>query len=331
VTEHRDTPELESEQAGEIRNPTYRRFAQLVESPVSRRVASPRMVVAGAILIGVMVLVVLWGSKLGFRWVASQSDYQLRFSEIELIPAPEPWVLCGRSGILEKVRTEANHGETISLLEIDLKELENDFRRNPWVKDVIRLETSYRRLAVHVTYRRPVAVVVLGRLNPVAHPIDGEAVYLPVSNVDWVSNKSPFQVKGFSQPLIEVRGVESPTPPRFGLQDRDPMVQRAAKLAELLQRQPRSTPQGQVVPNIVTIIIPDEPGHPFFLKDSEQNLLKWGQAPGDESSGEPSSEARWKMMLDWVDGHGPLNVKYPNYLDLSRTKAVLVNRQAPKR
>ena len=107
------------------------------------------------------------------------------------------------------------------------------------------------------------------------------------------------------------------------------MVLKAARLAEFLQRQTRSTPSGRVVENVVSIYIPDEPNGSFVFRDSDQNLVNWGKAPGDEKAGEPTSEARWKMLLDRVDRHGPLNAKYPSYLSFTRTEAVVVKRRVP--
>ena len=165
---------------------------------------------------------------------------------------------------------------------------------------------------------------------------------MPYADVDWTSKKSPVQVRGMSDPLIEIRRVHHSKAPKPGVpwkrlepggtrDEDDQMVLRAARLAEFLLRQERSTPSGRVVPRIVSIHVPVEPGHPFVLQDSEQNLVSWGQGAGDEKPGDPSSEARWKMLLDWVERHGPLNAKYPNYLDFTRTEAVLIEGKPPKK
>jgi hypothetical protein len=340
--EHRDTPELEAEQAGEVRTLASRRFAKLVESPVARRVALPRILLAAAILLSLIVLVIWGGSKFLVHWVATQPDYQLRFSEIDLIPEPPPWVRCGKSGILEQIRNEANHDEKLSLLNLDLEVLEKDFRRCWWVKGVTLVERSYGSLAVHLIYRKPVAVVVRRESTRVAYPIDADAVFLRPVDIDWIAEDPPFQVRGIADPLIEIRRVQHSRPPKPGvpwkrsgsagsLEEDDPMVLKAARLAGFLQRQKRSTASGSVLANFVSIIIPDEPNGPYFLQDAEQNLVNWGEAPGDERQGESSSETRWKMLLARVDRHGPLNAKYPNYLSFTRTEAVLIEPRVPKR
>ena len=342
MVEHRDSPESEPERVDEPRATASRRFARMVETPAARRVALPRLAMAVGILSGVVVLVGLVGSKLiriGTGWVASRPEYQLPFSEIELIPPPDPWVKGGKSLILEQVRAEAKHGETIPLLGLDSEALKTDFKRCAWVKDVTRIERGFGRLAIHLVYRKPVAVVVLGKINPIAYPVDEEAVALEVDDIDWTEKKDPpFQARGIPRPLIEIRGVSSAKPTSPGLKwkradsdEPDPTVLGAASLARFLQERAISTPKGCPAPRFVRIDLPDEPNHPFFLIDSEKNQVRWGKPPGDEKLGEPSSEARWDMLLDWVDRNGPLKAIAPSYLYFTRSEARIMGAGTDRR
>ena len=331
MAEHRDSPEIEPELAGEARTTASRRFARMVESPAARRVALPRLLLAVGLLLGLLVLGFVGGSRLVnsvMAWVASRPEHQLPFSKIELVPSPDPWVFGGRLRILEQVRDEAKHGEVLSLLELDLKSLEKDFRRCPLVKDVILVDRSqYGRLIVHLVYRKPVAVVVLDskKDNGNTYVIDEEAVPLPPRDVDWTDTGPRFQVRGNPDPLIEIRGVKSSTEPEFGVPwkrsdgERDPMILGAALLAEFLQGRQKPNPSRPNAPSFARIYLLDEPINWFLLCDSRQNWVQWGKAPGEEKPGELSAEDRWKMLLDSVDRDGPLNAKYPNFLQFTRS------------
>ena len=342
MTDRRESIEIGQEESGETPATSSRRFARLVESPAARRVALPRLVAAAAVSIGLV-----WLAATGVRslvgWVAARPDQQLAFSKIELIPPPEPWIVGGRARILEQVRADSKLPETLPLLELDLKALRNDFRRCPWVKDVTRVERSYRALTVHLLYRKPVAVVVLEKhlADGNAYVIDEEGVPLPPKDIDGKFKDLRFQVVGISGPLIEIRGVLAATVSRFGvpwkIRDEsgsmvdDPRVLGAARLAEFLQRQPRTTPNGRKAPEFVAIWLSGEPVSTFMLRDADDNWVDWGEPPGSEKPGEPSAEARWRMLLDWVDRHGPLDARSPNHLRFTRTEAELVRRGPPPR
>ena len=78
----------------------------------------------GFLGIGAGMLVQAWT-----KWVDRRPEHQIRFSEIELSPQPDAWVKGGRLKILEEVRAGTNLGETVPILELDLKKFETDFRR----------------------------------------------------------------------------------------------------------------------------------------------------------------------------------------------------------
>ena len=340
MTEHRDAPETGPAFDQGLPGKSRRGFSRLIESPAARRVAIPKILAASTLLLVVLLMIGWSTSRLIVAWVAARQAYQLPFSEIELVPPPDPWVKGETSGILEQVRENSRYGPTINFLDLDLKRIEADFRTCAWVKDVLLVEKSYRRLTIHLTYRKPVAVVVIlpkqheaGKLPPIAYPIDDEAVYLPDTDIDWVS-KNPFQVRGMSEPLIEIREVLSTIPPKVGtpwklpasdnpLDGGDPMVFRAAKLADFLQGRAQANRDFPGRPSFASIHIPDVPDHPFILMDRDNHRVDWGKAPGDEKWGEPSCDARWKMLLDWIKVHGPLTAKWPDYLSFDRTSAQL--------
>lgn len=320
--EHREAPGIGPEPTDEGRPRPGRRFARLVESPAARRVALPRLLLAGGLLLLVVALGVVGVSKLAGRvaaWVAARPEHQVRFDAIELVPEPDPWVLGGRSKILEEVRARTSFGPSILLLDLDLAKLEQDFSLCAWVKKVIRVDRSrFGRLIVELSYRKPVAVVPFESVAPGAFVLDEEAVVLPDRDIDWTSNRSPFRVRGVAAPLIEIRRLPESTPvPKVGLPwkgkaeegsngEPDPMVLRACRLARFLQVKQAGPDRPPVFSEIY---LPDTPDGSFFLRDSEKNWVCWGKAPGDERAGEPSSEARWAMLREWIKAQGPLSTK----------------------
>jgi hypothetical protein len=217
--------------------------------------------------------------------------------------------------------------ETLRRLDLDLKDLTKDFLlHSAWVKRVIRVERPPGRLRVFLEYRKPVAVVIL---NKVAQPIDDEGVPLDPTEIEFTSTVEPYMVKGINEPLIPILDVDAESKPRYGVpwervtRDGEPtspdlMLARAARIAGFLQKQPTKTPLGRPAPRIGAILIPGEPINSFLVRDGEQHLILWGKPPGDEEPGELSAEARWTMLLEWVDRNGPICVKPPECLIFSK-------------
>ncbi len=126
-------------------------------------------------------------------------EHRIPFSQIELVPPPDPWVVGGSARILEEVRLGAKLGESVPLLDLDLKELEKDFRRCFWVKDVLRVDRSrFGHLIVELSYRKPVAFVKLELPPPNAFVIDEQAVVLPYEDIRWTSERSVSRVQGIA-------------------------------------------------------------------------------------------------------------------------------------
>ncbi len=342
---HRDSPGIEPEAEAETeadRPERQRRFAKLVEASVARRLALPRLTLAVLAIATIVVgigFVLSWASRSVVNWVASRPDQQLPFASIELVPEPEPWCIDdSKALILEKVRLASKRGETLRLLDLDLKELANDFRvHSPWVKRVVKVEILPGRLRVHLEYRKP-AAVVWERDPPVV--IDGEGVPLPRGEIKWISRSSPYRVRGISEPLLPITGVDPRSEPIDGIPWQrlnpegnpagpDKMLVGAAKIAAFLQNQSPTTPSGKLTLRIVRIWIPDEPKNLFYLVEGDQNFIHWGTPPGDEEVGRPSAETRWKRLLEYVDRHGPLNIKFPQFLDLTG-EGVLLKDSTPR-
>jgi hypothetical protein len=325
---HRDSPiKPESSEDEGVEAP--RRFRRLVESATSRRLASRRV----ALWVGVGLSIAVVSGYVVFSiarklrdYVASRPDQQLPWSKVELVPEPS-WILGGKKVILDQARSAWAGGETLSLLDITLKELENPFKLSHWVKKVDKIERSPGALKVYLELRKPVAVVVLPHLVENAYPIDSEGFILLSSEIDWVPGKS-LQVRGLDEPLIQIWHVQSRSSHEFwdrwksldkdDKAEPDPMVFWAAKLAEFLQEQPRTTPLGQPSPRIVKILLPVDRTLSAFLQDEDDNLILWGHPLTEAEPGEASPEERWKMLLEWVDREGFVPAKWPKYHRFTR-------------
>ncbi len=340
MTEPRESPRAGPEDdAEEARPAPSRRFARLVQSPATRRVSLPKL--AGALAGGLLVAGLAWFgvtriSQVVTDYVEAQPQHQIAFSEIELVPEPPPWIPTGAAGLLHRVGVEARREGRLSVPSVDLKELEKDFRRCPWVEDVRSVERSFGRLSVRLTYRKPVAVAEVAKGRVVV--IDKDGVILP-EDIDWVEKDRNFRARGVDKALTFIRNVPPPTSIRPGLPwkradatdllgGRDLEVLGAARLADFLRGRPGKSPAGRDAPEIL-LIWSDPETLGYFLKDSRDNWIYWDKAPRSEPPGEPTAGDKWKMLLDWVDRLGPLEAKSPDFLKLTKFGAEMIRRARP--
>ncbi len=333
VTEHRDSPPIGPDDVDEGGPAPSRRFARLVESPAARRLALPRLAWALGASAGLALLAWAggsWAIRSVARWVAAQPEHQLPFSGITLVPGPPPWFGSGAPGLLKKVRDEARRGETLPLLELDAEAIRTDFKRCSWVERVGAVRKAYRQLAVHLEYRKPVAVAQFE--DDKVFAIAGDAVILDPDDIAWVEKRPRFRVRGIEGPLIVIRGVAPPAVRRYGLAWKrldapaddldggDPRVLGAARLAEFVQRQPRRSPAGREAPEFITIW-PARESDGFFLRDADQRWVYWDRPPGREATDEPPAAEKWAALLDRVDRLGGLKLGPDEFLRFTRAGA----------
>ena len=310
------------------------RFARLVGSPTTRKLSPRRL--AGASLCAMMIS---WGVYEGgvrisgwvSRWVASQPEHQIRFTEIDLRPSPPPYIRQGIAGILASVQRDGHHGETISVVGTDLAALRVDFRRNPWIESVGPVRASYRHLSVEVVYRRPLALVVFGEQTKLlAKVIDRNAVELPSeeSQFAWAEQSPRYRAAGCAKPLVEIHDFGSGVAGRTGLvwQPTDPAVPEgkvveAARLAEFLaQHGDETTARGRSFPSFKEIAY-YPPRAKFFLRDERRNWVFWGASPGFEAAEEPKSAEKWSLLGQFLDVKGSLALTAREYLLLRPPQA----------
>ena len=341
---HRDSPDDDDPEGPDASRPrSPRRFAKMIESTASRRISRPKITLAVLVLSGVVAVgFAATRASRSIAWfVSMQPSQQIAFKEIELVPPPEPWVKGGRLKILEEVRSEAKYPDQLSLLDLDLIQLRKDFQRYPWVEEVSWVERSYKKLSVHLAYRKPRAIVLSSRSGVWSTVIDEEAVPLPPEGIDFQERDPKFWPRGLAFPLIEIRTVDYTVPPKVGvpwkrpgpvdaIEQVDPEILGAARLATFLQMKRESASKGPPAPDFPVIRLPEHPGGSYILEDSGLNRVFWGKAPGDERPGESTSEERWKMLLDYLTKHGRIVAKAPDRVEFWEREAILVLGKRPR-
>jgi hypothetical protein len=178
-----------------------RRFGTLVLLLIASTVA---VIYAGSLALDTAV-----------RWLHQQSEYQVKFSDIELVPPPPPWFLGGQARFLERVREDANESEKIPFLDLyaidaDRSKADNRdpnrpatqsisddaqagrielaFRKFPWVRQVGRVTYRSRKIRVELEYFEP--QVYLNWSGVDQFLLDSAGHLLPVTDLD--SKKRPL-------------------------------------------------------------------------------------------------------------------------------------------
>ena len=320
------------------------RFARLVQSPVARRFAPRRL--ALALSVGGLVA---WGVYAGgvrvagglSSWVASRPEHQIPFEAIELIPAPPAFIRAEAAGILDEVRLEARYGPTLPVLTTDLETLRLALSRNPWIESAGPLRSSYRHIDAHVTYRKPLALLVHDEARNEAVLIDRNGVELPSTMAfRWAEKKNPrYRLAGDPAPLIEIWGLGHGVPDRVGLVWRseeatkipESRVIDAVHLAEFLAARAESkTAGGRPFPTFIKIHyevkiskLGEVSG--YFLLDSRHNWILWDSSPGEESLDELSSAEKWVMLGRFIDANDgfDLHGSRTDFLQLDRRGAIV--------
>ena len=303
-------------------------FARVIDGQAAeRRWAVGKIAVGAAVLLSAAVLMFTIGTKAihsAVTWLHQRDAYTLDFREITLVPDPPPWIKSGREGLLERVRSRAGRPERISVLQIDLKELANAFRReSPWVLDVDRVTRAYpNHLEVHLAYRRPAAALRVGAGTII---LDREGVVLPEDDV----NRSAAPTIDLLRVLpanLDPSSLEALPGKLFKAQSADPdhpetaVVADAARLAGFFVDRDAAGPDARAKVGIKAI---HRDGTRYFVETTTVTMILWGQAPGAEHPGDPKADEKWEMLLNWVESHSLAGVRYPAYLEFKGGRAVV--------
>lgn len=192
------------------------------------------------------------------------------------------------------------------MLKLKKEGIRRTFERSPWTKAVERITRQPLGLSVRLIYRAPVAFVHVN--DNERYLIDESAVILPLEDVDLEAGgfdeKHGFltiQGLGLSGPLDPTPGHE--WKPKPGVGDAAPGNERipgAARLAGFLETKMKSIDRVREPALDIRIINPmDREGRGFFLWSSSI-VIQWGDAPGEQRSGELMPDEKWVILAEWA-------------------------------
>jgi len=251
--------------------------------------------------------------------IVSQPKYQLDPNRLRITPQPD-YI---RSDVKEAAIT-LGRLTGANLLDPQLVlQVRQAFAVQPWVKQVRSVNKSFpSTVEVDLVYRRPIAMVETpaGMFPPHDYegllPIDGQAYLLPVEVSEQEATRFP-----------KIAGIDSsPTGPP-GSPWGDIRVAEAARIVALLEEiwDELGLLKVEVPPKNSPLENTDET---FYLITKQRNRVRWGSAPGAESTGEESAQekavalreyARSQGSLDtWVEQHRKAEANLSDLLDWSR-------------
>jgi len=238
--------------------------------------------------------------------VNSDARYTLTAERVEVTSQPE-WIPVD---VKNEVLVYAFQEER-SLLDRDLAlQMKQAFAMHPWVESVRRVSKhSPPRIVVELTYRRPVAMVVveLDDNNRGLLPVDSKSVLLPSEGFDAeVARSYPRIVVADAVPTGTV-----------GTPWGDQRVLDGARIATVLQSQWHAFDLNGIEEERI-----DDSGHPlaqttFSLTTQNGTRIRWGRAPGQELPGEASADEKTARLAEYVRNHGPFGaMQTPVVLDV---------------
>lgn len=302
--------------------------------PRPARVGSDRrrMAIGAALLLAAITGLSLayLAARAARSWLADQPSYQIPFRDIVLDPPPPSWYRGGSAGFLEDVRRLAGMPESIPVLGLKEDELKRAFEASsPWVEEVTRIVYRPLGLAVHLVYKRPVALVVTSSKRP--YLVDASAVILPSEDVDeelfrFAENRGLIKINGvgLADPKDPRAGI--PWQPRPGAADLAPgngRIPAAARLAGFLLERMQSIDRGHEPALNIRYINPmDSESRGLFLLNEEGASILWGQAPGEEPPASPTAEEKWEMLVKWSRQGKNQPIPTEDYWEIKSTEVV---------
>jgi hypothetical protein len=328
VMDHRDSSRTDPDGPGGSFAGLRAPFARIVDGrSADRRWAVGKVAAGVAVVLSVALLMFTGGTKAvrsAVAWLQQREAYTLNFREITLVPEPPAWIKSGREGLLERVRSRAGRPEQISVLQIDLKELANDFRReSPWVLDVDRVTRAYpNHLEVHLAYRRPAAALRVGAGLVI---LDRDGVVLPEDDVNR-SAAPMIDLVTVLPPNLDPSSLEALPGKLFHARSADPehpdvdVVANAARLAGFFVDRDAAGPNARAKLGVNAI---HWTARRFFVETTTTTMILWGQAPGAEPPGDPKAGEKWEMLVNWADSHTMAEVQNPAYLGFEQNRVVV--------
>lgn len=236
--------------------------------------------------------------------VLSGDDYRLAVEGIEIIPSPAaiPW-------IHRDIRTEVIRNGSLdsgpSILEADLNDrIAQAFRLHPWIEKVDRVTKHYpARVTVEVVYRRPVAIVAVGK--EAWYPVDRDGYVLPIEDF------SPIEAGRYPRVAGIANGPAGPVGSRWG----DARILGGAAVAEAFGADWEKLKLRWIIPSQQANA---EGDFGYQLETaSGRRRIHWGRAPGSLRGNEMSAKEKVALLLQYAGEHGSLDLPVDSHdLDL---------------
>jgi hypothetical protein len=223
--------------------------------------------------------------------VAYSGDYRVTPDRIETTPPP-PWL---ERDVMKDVLENGLDGP-LSILDPTLAErVARAFSGNPWVKRVVRVETSYpAHVRVELAYRGPAALVAVGgRL----YPVDSETVLLPGSDL----------AKDFVGRIPRIEGIETTPVGPSGTAWKDSTVADAVSLASVLVDVWIPWNLHHIEPIPPEHSPSDSGGVQFGILTRGGRPIRWGLPPSAEARSPVSTKDRLERLTSWIRDRGSLD------------------------
>ncbi len=266
---------------------------------------SPGLIWSTAIVLLVLTfsataLGLLWNSKAGL--VRQQPEYWMLTDQMQVSPAPK-WI---RTDVKEQVLRSAGLPERLSVLEAGLGErLSQAFALHPWVAEVRQVAIGFpASIAIELVYRRPVLMVeVPGGL----YPVSSEGVLLPTGDF------SPNEAMTYPR----LGGLNSVPAGPVGASWGDHRINAAARLGEFLKDHWQRLSLARITLERLDVTADPQTPPEFLLStQSSRHQIRWGHAPGQETKGERTAEAKLRRLVDFLESSPQTTLQQAQIVDI---------------
>ncbi len=223
--------------------------------------------------------------------VMSAETYRFSPASVHVTETP-PWV---PETIVNDVVNDFNVGRARRETPIDqdlLKELAAAFRAYHWVESVDRVRASFpATVTLDLTYRTPICMVLLPNMAG-GYAVDRHGVHLPS---DYFTDNPEVDVSRY----VKVLGVESMPTGNVGEKWGDPVVERAAALADHLAPD-NSVLRIASIRHEPVVVNRRTTRHLFYLVTTRGTEIAWGEMPLEPN------DSRKERLLELVHQYGLL-------------------------
>ena len=244
--------------------------------------------------------------------VLASPEYKLTPASVEITPLPA-WI---RSDVLADVFQGGNLNPPLSIMDDNLTRRVHDaFSLHPWVGKVRQVRKFYpARVEVDLTYRKPVAMVVV---QDGLRPVDVEGVHLPTGDF------CPLDADRYPR----LPGISSTPVGPVGTPWGDPRVVGGAQIAAAFGADWQELKLDHLAATNLA-----EPGHPndclYEILTPHGTRILWGRAPGSDLPGEVPAADKVLRLKRYLAENGSLEGRSgPQELDVRSLRSMATPRR----